>query len=372
MNATSDGGYIIGGSTGSASASLDAFLLKLDKDGNQEWYRTYGGKYEDEIFVAQSAGDGGYIAVGNTYSFPSDSNKSVTNSDIYLLKLNSRGEEEWHRVYDLGDDPRDRNDFGFCVQTDHEGNYLITGRTTGFYQPGPRGKNSYWGYAHKNNSILMKVSPAGETLWTRNLGVRYSDEAYWHIIDRDATCLIAGSFYDSTANTFKMNLTRTDTSGNIIWQKRCDFFSDVHNQMIRPSAFADGYLMIGYTGDYTLDFKGVAVRLNEAGDAYWYKEYTVDGLATFKGFDATPDGGFVIGGYTAKTINDKARPFLMKIDDLGNPVWIKKYGGTEETGVTDVVSAPGGDIAFLVSASRKNTSFKDIYFLKTDKDGNLK
>ena len=67
---TSDGSYIIAGSTKSDSAGgYDAWLIKMGRDGTKVWDKTYGGKLDDKIYSAQLINDGGYLISGITSSF---------------------------------------------------------------------------------------------------------------------------------------------------------------------------------------------------------------------------------------------------------------------------------------------------------------
>src|SRR2546421_559710 len=83
---TSDGGYIVAWAAASCGAdNSDAWLLKLDSDGNVEWEKTYGGSGGDGASSVQQTTDGGYIVGGIENSFGSS---SIGN---WLLKLDSDG-----------------------------------------------------------------------------------------------------------------------------------------------------------------------------------------------------------------------------------------------------------------------------------------
>jgi hypothetical protein len=83
---TTDQGYLIVGYTESYGAGEeDLYVVKTDNQGNQSWYKTYGGVNDDGAsFVCQTPDDG-FIISGGTSSFSKD-------RDIYLLKVNSQGD----------------------------------------------------------------------------------------------------------------------------------------------------------------------------------------------------------------------------------------------------------------------------------------
>jgi len=77
---TSDSGYIIAGFTTSFDTYGDAYLIKTDSSGNKQWEKNFGGAYTDGAYSVQQTTDGGYIVVGSTIILPSGQN-------MYLVKL---------------------------------------------------------------------------------------------------------------------------------------------------------------------------------------------------------------------------------------------------------------------------------------------
>jgi hypothetical protein len=83
---TSDGGYIVAGVTDYFSAVIgDIFLIKTDANGNIQWAKTYGGTYGEWASSVQQTSDGGYIVAGSTYSF------GAGDFDIFLIKTDANG-----------------------------------------------------------------------------------------------------------------------------------------------------------------------------------------------------------------------------------------------------------------------------------------
>src|ERR1044072_8916266 len=48
--------------------STDAWVVKLNSDGDMEWQKSFGGSNSDEFIHAVQAGDGDFICVGSTRS----------------------------------------------------------------------------------------------------------------------------------------------------------------------------------------------------------------------------------------------------------------------------------------------------------------
>lgn len=84
---TGDGGYILLGITVNEGAGgLDLYLIKIDNGGNMTWKRPFGGTSYDEGYSVRQTTDGGYILLGSTRS------KGAGGTDMYLVKTNELGE----------------------------------------------------------------------------------------------------------------------------------------------------------------------------------------------------------------------------------------------------------------------------------------
>ncbi len=121
-----DGGYIVAGSTDSYGAGgLDVFLVKTDSSGNKTWEKTFGGMGDDWANSVQPTADGGYILVGCTRSYGSGG------IDIYVIKTDSQGNKHWEKT--LGGS---YDDNGECIRQNCDGSYVISGSIGSRYDPG--------------------------------------------------------------------------------------------------------------------------------------------------------------------------------------------------------------------------------------------
>ena len=111
-----DEGYVAVGSKDS-----DVWLIRTDSFGDTLWTRTYGGEVSDGGAWVEQTTDGGYIIVGTTNSFDAGSN------DIYLIKTNSEGYIVWTETYGGLE-----SDCGKTVQQTTDGGYIIAGITKSF------------------------------------------------------------------------------------------------------------------------------------------------------------------------------------------------------------------------------------------------
>ena len=119
---TSDGGYIVAGSTSSSGGGFfyNYWILKLDSSGNIQWQQTYGGAGSDEASSIQITSDAGYIVAGSTVSFGAG-------SEAWILKLNSLGSIQWQKTYG-----RSGDDFANSIRQTSNGGYIVAGSSDSF------------------------------------------------------------------------------------------------------------------------------------------------------------------------------------------------------------------------------------------------
>ena len=112
LKRTSDSGYILAGYT----TSYTIMLVRTDSVGDTLWVRTYGGEGSGMGRSVIETSDGGFVATGYTTTH------GAGGRDVYLLKVDGDGNELWFRTFgDVGYED------GLCVIQTPDGGYLIAG-----------------------------------------------------------------------------------------------------------------------------------------------------------------------------------------------------------------------------------------------------
>jgi len=118
---TRDKGYLAAGYINmNGNANIEFLALKIDSNGNLLWNKTYGGPQSDMAYAVTSAING-YIIAGNTYSY------GAGDSDAWIIKINLNGDLLWNKT--LGG--KDFDSPSFITQS-NDGTYLIAGTTFSF------------------------------------------------------------------------------------------------------------------------------------------------------------------------------------------------------------------------------------------------
>jgi hypothetical protein len=223
---TSDGGYIIAGTTNSFGAgSYDVYLIKTNASGDTLWTRTYGGVNNDEGYAVQQTSDGGYIITGYTGSF------GAGDEEVYLIKTNVSGDTLWTKHYGGASD-----DFGYSVQQTMDGGYIVAGYTFSFGDT-------------LGNVYLVKTKASGDTLWTRTYGDKKCDFGYSVQQTSDEGYIIAGGTNSFGAGSYDVYLIKTNASGDTLWTRTYGGSNYDRGYSVQQTSDG-GYIIAGLTASF--------------------------------------------------------------------------------------------------------------------------
>ncbi len=193
---TTDGGYIVAGNTDSFGAgSQDAWVSKLDGEGNVIWQKTYGGAAWDSAGSIQQTADGGYIVAGNTGSF------SPAFQDAWVSKSYENGNVIWQKTYG-----GTAGDYAHFVQQTTDGGYIVAGDTRSF----GAGAGDAW---------VLKLDENGNTIWQKTYGGIGNDDLSAIQQTGDGGYIVVGNTRSFGVSNGDAWVFKLDENGNVIWQK---------------------------------------------------------------------------------------------------------------------------------------------------------
>lgn len=288
---TTDSGFAITGIAWSFGASTnlgDIFLLKLDKEGNQNWIKLYKNPSStNEGQLVRQTIEGGYI-LANSGSY------STFNAlDCYLIKTDDRGDTIWTYSYygrgklsgksveqtpDTGyimsgyiDTPTDTlGEFGdttglFVLKSDEDGNRLWFRIFSSFISGIARPASSIYptqdgGYIIAGDifdstvsykSYLVKINALGDSVWSKIFDLQGSSNYPKSVVETAGrNIVVTGSSYD-TAGIIRLYLMKTDPTGNILWVR---YFQDYSSGWELQKTTDGGFVITGAQHSGNWDF----------------------------------------------------------------------------------------------------------------------
>lgn len=232
---TTDGGYIMTGFTRSYGwvGTYDVWLIKTDENGTEQWNHTWGSPstaMSDEGNCVEQTPDGGYIIVGDyAHKNPYD-----TDWDVFLIKTDEYGIEEWNRTY--GDD--EMNDLGQSVKVAPDGGYIIAGL---------KGIHNQW-----CDAWLIKTDQNGTEQWNKTFGKDGYDNAYSVSLTANGGYVLTGEINEDILFDRDVLLVETDCDGNTLWNKTLgkpgDDNDEIGYSVLQTSD--GGYIVAGMTTSY--------------------------------------------------------------------------------------------------------------------------
>ncbi|MEW6034698.1 MAG: hypothetical protein AB1603_07585 [Chloroflexota bacterium] len=338
---TSDGGYVVSGTTRSGTASgSDVYLLKVDAQGQQSWARNFGPTLWEHGMQVQQTKDGGYIVVGRGYNTVSQ------RYEMLLLKTDADGNESWAKNLVWRSDA---DAMGQSVQQTTDGGYIVAGWT--------------WGQAY-----LVKTDSMGNTEWWRDFGGSRIESAYSVQQTSDGGYILAGETESYGAGTSDMYLVQTDAQGNEEWHKTFGGTS-VEIAFSVQQTTDGGYIVAGQTSSFGAYKEGYLVKTDANGNQEWSKVFGGQGDDFLYCVQQTGDGGYILVGWTQSFGRGEEDVYLVKTDAGGNRMWYRTFGEYKfDSGWWVQQTSDGG---YIITGGTRSygTGSSDVILIKTDAEG---
>ena len=306
---TSDGGYMVAGSSSSnasgdksenSKGNLDYWIIKINDSGIKQWDKTIGGNGADFLSDVRQTSDGGYILAGSSQSgLSGDKTEGSLSQDAWIVKLSANGSIEWDNTLGGPDgesvqEIRQTADGGYIFISDSFSG--IGGDKT---EPS-RGSFDIW---------VVKLNANGSKAWDRTYG---------------------GSDYEMNSS-----ISLTTDGGYII------------GSMSGSGVSGDKTQANFGQPDYWI------LKLSSSGAKEWDRTFGGDNSDFFKRIVQTPSGDYLAAGDSYSGISgnksaDKQAPssrdfWVVKVDGNGNKIWDKTYGGGQYDELTSMaITFDGG------------------------------
>ncbi len=270
---TADGGFAFCGWTASSgSGKNDAWIVRLNKEGQRLWEKTYGDSADDEATALAELKSGGFIVSGA---------KTVNGkADAWLLRLDDRGELLWEKNY--GGKEFDKAE-SFVVTAD--GDFVVCGGT----RSQGAGLLDAW---------IFRVDSTGNLLWRKTFGGEKFDRLNSIITMPEGGFAVCGQTSSSGAGSVDFWLMRLDRQGQVLWEKTFGGAKpDWGEKMIRTAD--GGFLLCGITESQGAGASEAWVlRLDAEGNLLWDKPFGGAREENSYAITAMRDGGYIIAGTT--------------------------------------------------------------------------
>ena len=235
-----------------------------------------------------------------------------------------------------------KGEYPHSIRPTTDGGFIIAGYTEG---NGPD-VTGYHGTNETGDYWIVKLSAAGNIEWQKCLGTSFVDLCYDVRQTADGGYILAGSSWSNDCNITGNHgildywIVKLQPNGDIAWQKMIGGSKSEYAQSIDITPDG-GYIVAGYTqssdGDLTLNHGNVdywVVKIDGTGNIQWQKSLGGSGDDLANGVRATSDGGCIVTGYTESidgdvTGNHGSRDYwVVKLGNGGTLQWQKCLGGS--------------------------------------------
>ncbi len=384
----------------SATLLVCFFCCTIIAQPSLQWKRSFGGTGTDVANSIRQTSDGGYIIAGSTTSANGDVTSNHGDADYWIVRLGRTGNIVWQKTFGGSG-----TDIAKCIQQTSDGGFIVAGISssgdgdlTGKHGidfwvdwpvPGPDTNFYYPPYFYE--PWIVKLDASGNITWSQCYHKYYTDYGIRSYLNYYVNTIIqtsdGGYLYGGTESPFhediSMNyfaiVTKITSTGNVEWVQRLSTIPD-HEGLYREDGMSVADLVqtpagyaalingpywtwvegVGYVGGediyvYTFDNAGVQLSNQKYGGA---------GNDFGTSIKQTTDGGFIIAGYSASADGDLATAgnhggndfWLFKTNSSGAVAWSKCYGGS------------GDDIAKAVQQAADGSYYVAGYSLSTDGD----
>lgn len=338
---TSDGGYVVVGSTFSYGfGDFDIYLVRFNSEGDTVFTRTFGGPAAEYGYEIQSTADGGFVIVGSSMSY------GFGMGDVYLIKTDASGGMLWSHTYGGGEE-----DLGRSVRETPDHGFVICGTTKSFGL----------GYG---DVYLVKTDSLGTAEWAKAYGGA-AGEAGWAVrLCPDGGFIISGATGSYGGGYSSVYAIRTESDGDTLWTRVYGGDNSDFGYSVQPT-MDGGFIFAGATASSGAGYSDAyLVKTDSIGTVDWEKTY--GGTKDDRAYSVYPtaDGGYVLAGITESSGAGKIDMYVVKTDPLGDVMWSRTYGGTRSDFARVVIEEQHLNFILVGCTYSFTSGGSDLYVMK--------
>lgn len=333
-------------------------------EGEVQWVKTFGGSDEEIVRGVCATSDGGVVVIGNTKSVGGDiSDKRYAMEDIWLSKYDESGNLVWSKTYGGNLD-----DLGYSVIENSDLTLTVAGysKSSDGDVPSNLGMHDYF---------IFKTDSNGNLIWRKSYGFMSHDHAHKIISTSDNGYFVTG--YADYAGFGRPSTIVMHGVGeyygiklNALGEKEWDvYFGGTQNDRVYDVVETndEGLIMVGYSESSDFDvtdnhgsYDYWVIKLNASGDLVWKKSYGGTGLDQAYGIAKSINNTYLIAGTSNSTDGDVSSSkgsndvWVISIDDNGNKLWDKSFGGTGFDFANSLNSMSNGN--FIISGHTRSVN----------------
>ena len=198
--------------------------------------------------------------------------------------------------------------WGHNVIQTSDGGYLIAGGTD---------------YSGNSDALLIKVDSDGNLEWEEKFGGLGWD-AFEGLCE-----LPDGDFIASGTDSSKGFLVKTNSNGELIWQKNYDYRNGYCISLC--NTIDGGFAMSGFVYPQDAEVADAwLIKTDNEGNELWSKTFGGGESESFHSLYETTDGGFILSGWVLDATNIIDEGWAVKTDSEGVVEWDQTYDSGQD------------------------------------------
>ena len=165
-------------------------------------------------------------------------------------------------------------------------------------------------------------------------------------------------------------MIRTSSEGDELWNKTFGGESYEFGRSVQQTSDG-GFILAGNTQSYGAgSVDGWLIRTGSDGTELWNKTFGGTGGDGLESVQQTPDGGFILAGFTNSSGAGSSDCWLIRTNSDGTELWNKTFGGYLVETAYSVQQTADGGFSLVGRTSTFGAGSYDFWLIRTGSEGN--